>query len=158
MVQVSTFLASCPWSAAHPELPIQNFQTLNPGFLGDWGYSHKFYTKLADSRVSTSARLALLMQNHTCRQAPSAHYSRCSLIQRFCETLLTLLKQNHTPRQASSAHHSRCSLIQCSQQTLLTQNHSQTGGICPSLVFACSFSAHGTLNYPNYPQNIFKLY
>ena len=42
--------------------------------------------------------------SHAHRRAPSAHRSRCSLIQRFLETLLAC-------RQAPSAHRSCCSLI-----------------------------------------------
>ena len=76
------------------------------------------------------SRHTLLRQNHTRRQAWSAHHSCCSLIQRSRHTLLT---QNH--RQASTAHRSRCSLIPRSEKTLLAslaQNQrSWNSTLCP---------------------------
>ena len=109
----------------------------------------------------TSARLATLadrllasLAQFTRRQAPSAHRSRCSLIQRsqtgaICPSLALLAHSaqahwRHLPiarvarsfsarTLAPSAHRSRCSLIQ----------RSQTGAICPSLaLLAHSAQAH----------------
>ena len=67
----------------------------------------KFYLLVSPlTSARSSARLALLaatllasLTHHPCRQASSAHHSRCSLIQHFWHTLLTLLGKNHTRRQ-----------------------------------------------------------
>ena len=69
---------------------------------------------------SQQTQLASLAQNHTLRQAPSTHRSCHLLVQHFWETLLTYL----------------------------TQNHTQTGIICPSLaLLARSALLEGTAHF-----------
>ena len=56
---------------------------------------------LADKLLASLAQFThsmMLAQNHTRRQAPSTHRSRCSLIQRFQGELISLA-QNHMPTE-----------------------------------------------------------